>query len=328
MCYSASSRIDEVTARFRGIADEWRDIHGMPDAQASARIEDDTVDILVDLNGHTRGGRLGVFGLRAAPVQATYLGYGATTGVAAVDYRITDAWLDPPGATERYYVERLVRLPRSMWCFAPPQAPAVTALPASARGELTFGSLNNFAKASDAALEAWARILAALPLSRLLFAGVPAGPARRRALGVFGAHGIAQKRLIFHERLSFDAFLALHGEIDIALDPFPYTGGATTCNTLWMGVPVLTLEGDAVLARSGSSILRALGLDEWIAVSPEDYMARARRLADDLPALSLLRAGLREHLAKSALCDAAGFTADLEASYRDMWRAWCRTRNQ
>lgn len=328
-CYSTASRADEVTARLRGGVDLWRDIHDLNDAAARGQIEEDVVDILVDLNGHTRGGRLGVFGLRAAPVQVTYLGYGATTGVAAMDYRITDAALDPPGASERYYVERLVRLPGSMWCFLPPpDAPAVAPLPAADGTELTFGALNNFSKASDTALETWARILAALPQSRLLLVGVPGGPARRRATGIFRAHGIAQSRLIFHERLSFAAFLTLHGQIDIALDPFPYTGGATTCNALWMGVPVLTLEGQAVLARSGSSILRAVGLEDWIASSPDDYIARACRQGADLAALSHLRAGLRERVARSPLCDAARFTVGLESCYRQLWRAWCRTRSQ
>lgn len=326
-CYSASSRADEVTARLRNAVDLWRDIRGMTDAAARAQVEDDGVDILVDLNGHTRGGRLGVFGLRAAPVQVTYLGYGATTGVSAMDYRITDESLDPPGASESYYVERLVRLPGSMWCYLPPpDAPAVRPLPATAATGITLGSLNNFSKVSDLALETWARILRQLPQSRLLLVAVPSGPARRRALDLLRGHGVADSRLVFHERLSFAEFLALHGEIDIALDPFPYTGGATTCNALWMGVPVLTLEGHAVLARSGSSILRAVGLGEWIATSPEDYIARACQQGADPEALARLRAGLRERMARSPLCDALRFTAALESCYREMWRTWCRTR--
>jgi protein O-GlcNAc transferase len=328
-CYSSSSRVDAVTARLRNAVELWCSIATMDDAAARERIEEDAVDILVDLNGHTRGGRLGLFGLRAAPVQVTYLGYGATTGVAAMDYRVTDTWLDPPGASENYYVERLVRPPESMWCFSPPpDAPAVGPLPAAAGNGITFASLNNFSKASDAALLSWACILELLPRSRLVLVGVPAGPARRRALDLFRARGVSESRLLCHERIGFAAFLDLHSEIDIALDPFPYTGGATTCNALWMGVPVLTLEGQAVFARSGSSILRAVGLEEWIASSPEDYVTRACRQAADLTALARVRASLRERVARSPLCDGAQFTAALESCYREMWRVWCRTRKQ
>lgn len=322
-CYAASSRHDAVTARLHAAADIWRDIDGVGDEAACALVQADGVDLLVDLNGHTRGGRLGIFARRAAPVQVTYLGYGATTGVAAMDYRITDACLDPPGASEGYYVEQLVRLSETMWCFAPPAgAPAVSALPAASARRLSFASLNNFSKVTNECLAAWARILGQLPDSRLVFVGVPAGNARQRVLQSLG---IDASRLILHPRLSFEQYLALHAEIDIALDPFPYTGGATTCNALWMGVPVLTLEGDAVLARSGSSILRAAGLQEWIAASAEDYLAKARGFGADLPALAQLRAGLRDRLRRSALCDPAGFMQGLESAYRDMWRTWCRS---
>jgi protein O-GlcNAc transferase len=323
VCYAASSRTDAVTLRLQHEAALWRDIDGRDDDAARALVKADGVDILVDLNGHTRGGRLGVFAPRAAPVQVTYLGYGATTGVAAMDYRITDERLDPPGASEEYYVERLVRSRETMWCFAPPAgAPAVSALPAASGGRLSFASLNNFSKVGSECLAAWARILEQFAGSRLVFVGVPAGNARQRVLQSLG---IDASRLIFHPRLSFEHYLALHAEIDIALDSFPYTGGATTCNALWMGVPVLTLQGDAVLARSGSSILRAAGLKEWVAGSAEDYIAKACRLGADLRALAQLRAGLRDRLRSSALCDAAGFVQGLEAAYRDMWRTWCRT---
>ena len=327
-CYSSSRREDGMTARLRRHVPLWRDIAELDDAAARQRIEEDAVDVLVDLNGHTRGGRLAVFGLRAAPVQVTYLGYGATTGVAAMDYRITDACIDPPRVAEAYYVERLVRMPATMWCFAPPQdAPPPGLSPAAQNGAPTFGALNNFSKASDAALDAWARILERLPGSRLLLAGVPLGAARRRVLDACAARGVAPDRILMHPRLNFSAFLDLHRGIDIALDSFPYAGGATTCNALWMGVPVVTLEGEAVLARSGASLLRAIGLEQCIARSADDFVERAAQLAQDAGSLANLRADLRERVAGSSLCDRRGFNAALESCYREMWRDWCRRRS-
>lgn len=324
VCYSASTRTDQMTQRLRAQADLWRDIDGVSDDRAAALAREDGLDILVDLNGHTRGGRLGLFALRAAPVQVTYLGYGATTGIAAIDYRITDSWIDPSGISEQYYCERLVHLSRSMWCFSPPEAaPEAGPLPASANGFVTFASLNNFSKVSPRALALWARLLAALPDSRLLIAGVGEGESRRRAAAAFAAAGVAPSRLIFQSRASHAEFLALHREIDIALDSFPYSGGATTCDALWMGVPTVTLAGDAVLARSGLSILAAVGLQQWVARDEEDYLARVVAHASDRLALAALRAELRGRVAGSALCDVGGFAAAMEEKLRWMWRQWC-----
>jgi protein O-GlcNAc transferase len=326
VCYAASSRRDPVTMRLREHAVLWREIDGVDDQAAIALVKADAVDILVDLNGHTRGGRLGLFAQRAAPVQVTYLGYGATSGVAAMDYRVTDECIDPAGTAEPYYVERLVRMPQTMWCFAPPAgAPAVGALPAANSEGVTFGSCNNFSKVSAECLDLWARLLSGLPGARLLFVGVPAGRARGRVLGAFERHGVDRSRLVFHGRVDFQRYLALHGQLDIALDTFPYTGGATTCNALWMGVPVLTLEGEGVLERSGKSLLRAAGLDNWVARSEDDYLARAHAFATGLPALGALRANLRARVAASALCAAGEFVRALESAYRGMWSAWCRS---
>jgi protein O-GlcNAc transferase len=325
-CYAASSRRDPITLELERAADRWCEIDGLNEQSARERIEADGVDILVDLNGHTRGGRLGLFGMRSAPVQVTYLGYGATTGVTAMDYRITDAHIDPPGATQAYYVEQLVYLPQTMWCFAPPaNSPPIGPLPAASSGRVTFASLNNFAKVGRSCLMAWARVLAQRPGSRMVFAGVQSGSARARVLQVFGELGIDESRVLFHSRLSFERYLALHSEIDIALDAFPYSGGATTCNALWMGIPVLTLEGNAVLARSGASLLHSVELGEWIATSIEDYVAKAVRLSLNLALLAELRAGLRNRLAASPLCDVPAFMGQLEAAYREMWRKWCRS---
>ena len=323
-CYATSSRRDAVTAELQRAADLWHNIEGMDDDSARERIDTDAVDILVDLNAHTRGGRLGVFGLRAAPVQVTYLGYGATTGVSTMDYRITDRRLDPPGESETFYVERLVYLPQTMWCFAPPAGAPDVGPPPATSGRVTFASLNNFAKVGPECLKTWARVLARCVASRMLFLGVPPGSARLRVLRTFAEHGIEESRVEFHSRLTFERYLALHAEIDIALDPFPYTGGATTCNALWMGVPVLTIEGQTVLARSGASLLHAIGLEDWIASSTEDYIEKACRRSADLPLLADLRAALRKRIATSALCDVPAFMQALEVAYRDMWRTWCR----
>lgn len=324
VCYSASSRSDAVTEALRRHADAWRDIDGLSDEEAAAQVRDDGVDILVDLNGHTRGGRLGVFALRPAPVQATYLGYGATTGVPAIDYRITDRWLDPPGTSEQYYCEQLVRLSRSMWCFSPPMhAPDPGPQPAAGNGFVTFASLNNFSKVTPQALALWARLLAALPGSRLSLAGIPEGEPRRRVAAVFAEAGAPASRLAFRPRETYGDFLSHLRHVDIALDTFPYTGGATTCDALWMGVPTLTLAGEAVLARSGLSLLSAVGLGDWVASDEEDYLAKAIARARDPGALAALRSGLRARVLSSPLCDVAGFAAEIDAQFRRMWRQWC-----
>jgi len=245
-----------------------------------------------------------------------------------MDYRITDAVIDPPATAERYYSERLVHLPGAMWCFTPPaQAPAPGAARLDGAG-VTFAVFNNFSKVTPAALEAWAEILARAPGARLLFVGVPPGQTQARARAPFARRGVAPERLTLHGRLSYAEYLALHQQADIALDTFPYTGGATTCDALWMGVPVLTLAGDAVPARSGCSLLTALGLVDWIAQTPEDYVARALRLAAAREPLAALQGSLRARMAASALCDAPRFMRGFEAALRDIWREYCATARE
>ena len=322
-CYNAWKERDAVSERLQGLADAWIEVAALDDDALEARVRADAIDILVDLNGHTTGNRLPAFSRHLAPVQATYLGYGATTGMTTIAYRITDAVIDPPGAAERYYSERLAYLPDAMWCFAPPADMAPPAPPRSADAVPTFGMFNNFAKASPAAIEAWAEILARAPQARLVLVGVPPGSTRDRVRAPFAARGVAADRLEFHGRVSYDAYCALHREVDIALDSFPYAGGATTCDALWLGVPVLTLAGEAVLARSGASLLSAAGLHDWIAHSSEDYVERALRLVAARDALAALRSGLRERTAASALCDAPRFMRGFENLLRDLWRAYC-----
>ncbi len=328
-CYDSARRHDGVTQRLRTRATQWREVAGLEVERLEALIRSDRIDILVDLNGHTRGNRLDVFARKPAPVQVTYLGYGATTGLREIDYRLTDRWIDPAGESERFYTEQLVRLPDAMWCFAPhPVQEEVTPLPAAANGYLTFAAFNNFSKVSSRVLETWARCLAAVPHSRLALLTVPPGEAQRRVLEVFAAHGVAASRLSFHGRVPLETYFRLHRGVDVALDPFPYTGGATTCHALWMGVPVLTLVGETVLARSGLSILETVGLRDWVARTVDEYVARVAACAADLDGLARLRAGLRARLLGSPMCREQAFVAHLEQAYRDMWRAWCRREDR
>ena len=327
ICYHSSKREDRATTRLRGLADGWCNVAGLDDDALCRRIRTDRIDILVDLNGHTRGNRLTAFARRPAPVQVSYLGYGATTGVPAMDWRLTDAHVDPPG-NDAFYVERLYRLPNCMWCFVPPTAaPEVSALPASASEGVTFASFNQIPKLSDRILAAWARILALVPGSRLMIVGVRPGAGRRRIVEALAAGGVEERRVTLIDRVSFPRYLALHAETDIALDSFPYGGGATTCNALWMGVPVLTLTGDETMARSGASLLGAVGMPDWVASSDEEYVEKAHEFAGRRDALASIRRGLRERVRESVLCDAPGFMKDVEAGYRAMWHDWC-VRNE
>jgi predicted O-linked N-acetylglucosamine transferase (SPINDLY family) len=323
-CYHASAREDAVTRRFASYASSWRDVEGLSDQQLCDRVLADEIDVLVDLNGHTRGNRLTALAHRPAPVQLTYLGYGASTGVDAIGYRVTDGAIDPAGDADRWYSEKLLRLPGSMWCYAPPDdAPEVRPLPASAKGHITFGSLNNIAKIGAGVLDTWSEIAARGAGSRFVFAGVPAGIARTRISAAFAQRGVSVERLEFHDRVTAKRYYALYHEVDVALDSFPYNGAATTCDALWMGVPVLTLAGEHALARSGLSLLSSLGMREWVAASPGDYVARALQCTQDIGQLATLRAELRQRLQRSPLCDGPSFVAAFENLIRHAWRQWC-----
>ena len=323
VCYLSSKKDDRASARMRTLADGWHDVAGLDDDELCRRIRADAIDILVDLNGHTGGNRLTAFARRPAPVQASYLGYGATTGVPAIDWRLTDARVDPPGS-EAFYVERLLRLPGCMWCFVPgADAPEVSPLPAAASGQVTFASFNQAPKLSERILAAWARILSRVPGSRLMVVGIPQGAAQRRIVAALEAAGVVRERLTLLERVTFARFLALHAQADIALDSYPYCGGATTCHALWMGVPVLSLTGDETMARSGASLLGAAGMTDWVAGNEQEYVEKACEFAGRADALAGIREGLRERVRGSALCDAPRFMQGVESGYREMWRDWC-----
>ncbi len=323
-CYSSGRRPDEVTQHLRGLADAWRDIAALPDAAAARLIRDDAIDILIDLSGHTAGNRLLLFARKPAPIQMTWLGFVGGTGMAAMDYRITDHYADPRGEADSHYREQLLRLPHSKWCYLPPaEMPACNVLPALSRGHVTFGSFCNFLRIGDAAMRAWALLLRQLPAARLRIVGAQRGESLDRMLEIFDAAGVYADRLDLVERLPLDACLRQYLEVDIALDVFPCNGGTTTCESLWMGVPVVSRSGRSGASRSGASLLANAGLERLVAGSWEGYVEIAARLATDLPALAQMRATLRERLRASPLLNAAGFTRELEALYRDAWRKWC-----
>jgi predicted O-linked N-acetylglucosamine transferase (SPINDLY family) len=325
-CYDNWARPDDTTARMRTLVDHWRPVHALDDDSLERLILADRVDLLVDLSGHTLGHRLPVFARKPAPVQATWIGYPQTTGLATIDYRITDAYLDPPGQTEAFGSERLWRLPDLAYCFLPPEnAPPSGPLPCSGTGTVTFGSVNHYFKVTDDAVGTWARTLAAVPGSRLRIV-VEHGERSAVAAAVrarFAAMGMAPERIDVRGRTDLAGFFRLLGEIDIALDPFPYNGGTTTYQSLWAGVPVVTLAGRTAMARCGAMILSAIGLRDLIAADAKEYVAIAARLAGDRRRLGELRAGLRDRYRASPLYAAEGFTRTLEEAFDAMWRTYC-----
>lgn len=321
--YQNGKRPGPWSERLRAQAEHWREIRELDDAAAAAAIRADGIDLLVDLSGHLGDNRLFTFALKPAPVQLSWLSYPATTGLAAMDYRISDPYCDPPGLTEQFYTERLQRLPHTYWCYHPESAGPPAPAPALRNGWITFGSFNALAKLSEPALALWARLLLALPQARLFILTVPRGSASAALREFFARRGVAPERLEIEPGVSQDRFHEMFARADIALDPFPYNGAITTLDTLWNGVPVVTLAGTSCVSRAGVSMLSNCGLTQHIAQSEEEYLAIAQQLAADLPALQALREGLRARLQASPLTDTARFTADLEVAYRAMWRAWC-----
>ncbi|REK10450.1 MAG: tetratricopeptide repeat protein [Planctomycetota bacterium] len=325
-CYSdvAAALRDEATERLKGSADHWRETVHLPDAAVSALVREDQIDILVDLSGHIGENRLLAFARRPAPVQVTYLGYQNTTGMQAMDYRLTDAWSDKPGTTDRFYTEELVRLPRAFFCYQPADdAPPVGPLPAESNEYVTFGSFNNYAKVTPEVLDTWAELLARIPQARLVLLAPTSEPLAERAYAAFAKRGVQPERVEVASRRPYLDYLRLIQRVDIALDTFPFNGHTTTCDALWMGVPVVMLAGSAYASRFGGSALVNLGLDEWIAHNRQQYLDIAQRCAGDLQRLAGLRARMRERMTDSPLLDAPGFARHVETAYRRMWRTWC-----
>lgn len=321
-----AARADPFTGRFKSLADAWRDIAGASDEQALQQMRDDRIDILIDLAGHTPRNRMTLLAHKPAPIQVNYLGYPCTTGAGSVDYRLTDALADPPGLTEAHHVEKLVRLPRTAWCYHPPaDAPPVEPLPAERIGRITFGSFNSLAKINERVVELWSRILRQVSNSRLLLKGSGLGEesVQTRIAGMFAAHNIGRERLELMGRTpTTHEHLRQYAHVDIALDTFPYNGTTTTCESLWMGVPVVALEGDRHMSRVGVSLLTSSALPELIARDPEDYVRIATALAQDLPRLRELRATLRQRMSDSPLRDERTFTRGLESVLRELWHVY------
>ncbi len=323
-CYASVKRPDHVTGRLRTAANVWRDVIALTDEELAECIRKDEIDILVDLTQHLAGNRLLVFARKPAPIQIAWVGYPGTTGLRTMDYRFTDAFLEPEDAPWSKSVENAVRLPDSWFCFDPlEEYPAAGALPAAREGYVTFASLNNFCKMNDAVLALWARVLLAVEGSRLLLQ-CPEGGHADRARQYFASRGVDPERVQLIARTATrEEFLEVFQKIDIALDPFPYNGGTTTCEALWMGIPVLTLPGSLIVSRIGLSILSSVGLPELAADSEEDFVRLAANLAGDLARLAELRATLRERLKASPFMDGARFAMGVEQGYRKMWGVWC-----
>jgi predicted O-linked N-acetylglucosamine transferase (SPINDLY family) len=322
-CYSDTCEPDSTTQRFRARAFAWRDICRLSDEEVSRQIRADEIDILVDLAGHIGGNRLLTFARKPAPVQFTYLGYQNTTGMSAIDYRLTDAITDPACADE-LYSEKLVRLPTSFFCYQPPaQSLEVNPLPALERGYVTFASLNHVSKLTAAALMLWARIVREVPGSRLLLLGYTPGMLENKVRSIFESQGVEPDRLQVINKRPRAAYLELHYAVDLALDTFPFNGHTTICDALWMGVPSVVLQGDRYASRFGSSALVNLALDDLIAKTPEEYIAIATGLAHNLPRLAGLRRELRATFLASPLTDGPRFAREVEDAYRQAWRTWC-----
>lgn len=326
--YSHTLIADETTDRLKAAFDHWICIRKMSDDEAADRIEVDGIDILVDLSGHTSGNRLLLFARKPAPVQVSWIGYPGTTGLKAMDYRIADM-TEPEDQDPALSIERLWRMPDMAVCYqASPRCPAVIDHPpCDDNGHVTFGCFNNYAKLSDDALATWAAILSRVPDSRLLLeiVNIDRPAIRDAAFGRFARAGLPLDRLDLEPRLPKNQYV-LYNRIDIALDPFPYNGGTTSMDTLWMGVPFVALEGHHLVSRIGFAMLTTVGLPELIAGSPDEYASIAVALALDRERLRDTRRGLRERTARSPLMDHARFGRHLSEAFRGMWRAWLATQ--
>ena len=320
--YADVASPDPVTAMVRRHVDQWRDVAVLGDAALADAVRTDGIDILVDLAAHSGHNRMLTFARKPAPVQVTYLAYCSTTGVDAIDYRVTDRFLDPPGEAS-HYIEASLHLPHCYWCYSAP--PLGRMVGERLAGPPTFGCLNNFAKVTDATLDRWTRLLARVPEARLLIYA-RAEPHRERVRRALRAAGLDEARAAFVGYQSLADYLDTYREIDVALDPHPYGGGTTSCDALWMGVPVVTLAGRTAVSRAGTTLLRNVGLDDLVARSAEQYIELAAKLIRDADRLAELRRGLRARLESSPVMDAPQFARDFEAALRSVWRAWCAWR--
>ena len=309
-CFSSLPRHDAMTSRFIRAADHWHECGGLDDAMLAETIRAKQIDILVDLTLHMSGNRLQTFARKPAPIQVTWAGYPGTTGLSSIDFRITDPYLDPPEAVDSFYTEKSIHLPHSFWCYRPIDGvPEVNSSPAISNGFITFGCLNHFGKVTKQARDLWSQVLNAVPNSRLILLGSPC----QKTLD-----GIDPARISFVGLTAPDQHMIRYHQIDIALDPLPYTGHTTTLDALWMGVPVITLSRNTCVSRGSVTALSNLALENLIAFTPDQYVTIATELARDLQRISEIRSQLRKRMRSSPLCDEVVFTRDLENGYRKM----------
>lgn len=325
-CYYDHADRDEITTRFSGLANHWRDIAGKDDDEVARSIRDDEIDILVDLAGHTAGNRMTLFARRPAPLQFTWLGYLCTTGLSTMDYRICDHQTDPPGAAEHWQVEIPARLPHSQWCYQPQvQLPEPSPLPMLRNGFCTFGSFNQARKLNEPLLRTWAQALASIRDSRLLMLGVTDLAQAQEIRDILAMSGIHESRVELVGRIDITEYFRRYRNVDIALDSFPYTGATTTCDALIMGVPVATMAGSRSIARSGTSLLHSLELGDWVADSREALVGLLKCKVQAPAQLANLRATLPERMRESPIMNGAAFARDLEKIFREAWRRRCVT---
>lgn len=322
-CYTNSRHEDDLTAELRASVDHWRSVASLSDKAAADLVREDGIDILIDLSGHTALNRLTMFALRPAPVQASWLGYFGTTGLAAMDYVLADRFV-VPAHDEVCFTEKVYPLPDSYLCFSIPDID-VRVGPRGADCPLTFGNFNNHAKTTPAAIALWARILRQIPGSQLLLKtrAMEDEVARQLLIERFAGHGISAERLLLEGAAPRAELLAAYNRVDIALDPMPYGGGTTTVEALWMGVPVVTLRGRTWVGRVSESILSTIGLPDLVAGNADAYVDLAVGLATDADRRNSLRSRLRAVTEASPLFDGKRFTHNLETAYREMWRSWC-----
>jgi len=320
-CYYNDRVIDTTTRRLMATCDHWRSIYGLTDQNVVNLIRNDKIDILVDLSGHTAGNRLLVFIQKPSPVQVTWLGYPNTTGLSSVDYRFTDIISDPDGDVDNLYSETLLRLPNGFLCYQGNKNIQVdNVLPQNRHEQITFGSFNNVSKITSIVIKTWSKILHAIPTSRLVLKLPTLDNDTNKYHELFIEEGISKERIKFYQRApSFEEHLSLYNIIDICLDPFPYNGTTTTCEALWMGVPVITLLGDRHAGRVGASILTNIGLKDFIANDIDNYIKLAVDMSNNTKYLQKIRRNLRKQMQEAPLCNAPSFASDVERVYQNIW---------
>ncbi len=319
--YSSTLRKDELTNEFEKLSDHWRDISHSTDDEALRIIRNDKLDILIDLTMHLSGSRLMVFAHKPAPIQFTFAAYPGTTGLSAIDYRLTDPYLDPPGVNDQFYSEKTVQLPDTFWCFQETtEELPVNDQPAIKNGYVTFGCLNSFFKINPFTFNLWSRVLNQVPNSRLMLLSSP-GSHWEKTLSFFESQGIAKDRIMLVKRNKRSVYLQNYLNMDLGLDSYPYNGHSSSLDSYWMGVPVITLAGRSIVSRAGFSQLSNLKLTDFVAHNEDEFVKIAADIASDLPRLQQLRLSLRERMRSSPLMDAVKFTRGIEHAYRNAWKS-------